>query len=123
MSKSPDYVILLGARALTSLAGILHWKLAQRSTMGRVGSQATSSISASSDYRGMEEGDTIGSVEAPPDPFRSLKSTASKQTVGFSYVVSGDHRLDILGGHVFPRDDWYGGNRSLCHSRVSSWCS
>jgi hypothetical protein len=39
MSKSPDYVILLGARALTSLAGILyfHWKLAQRSTMGRSG--------------------------------------------------------------------------------------
>jgi hypothetical protein len=61
-----------------------------------VGSQATSSISESSDYRGMEEGDTIGSVEAPPDPnLHLVKIAASKQSRLFLRIY---HRLDILGG-------------------------
>jgi hypothetical protein len=82
------------------LAGIVfHWKLAQRSTMGRVGSQATSSISTGWIIAAEEGGDTIGSVEAPPDPNFPIVSKVPhpNNTVAFptSYLAI---IWDILGG-------------------------
>jgi hypothetical protein len=123
MSKSPDFVIILGARALTSLAGILcisigNWRNDRQ--WDELGSQATSvaiSTTSSSDYRGMEEGgaDTIGSTEAAAAAAgskfpTSVKIAASKQLQS-AYPIS---VTAILGwiflaiSHVFPRNDWYG---------------
>jgi hypothetical protein len=115
MSKSPDFVILLGARALTSLAGILfiaigNWRNDRQ--WDELGSQATS-INASSDYRGMEEGDTIGSAEAAASGSKfptSARISATKELQS-AYTIS---LTSILGwiflavSHVFPRNDWYG---------------
>jgi hypothetical protein len=120
MTKSPDFVILLGTRALTSLAGILcisigNWRNDRQ--WDELGSQATS-ISASSDYRGMEAGeggDTVGSAEAAAaaagSKFPTSVKIAATKELQTAFPTS---YMAIIGwiflavSHVFPRNDWYG---------------
>jgi hypothetical protein len=127
MSKSPDFVILLGARALTSLAGILciaigNWRTDRQ--WDEVGSQQTSIDADGSDYRGMEggenppPGETIGSAEAAAAGSKfptSAAISASKQLQSaypqsYTAIVGW---LVLAGSYVFPRNDWYGLNTDL----------
>lgn len=122
MSKSPDFVILLGARALTSLAGILcisigNWRTDRQ--WDELGSQAVTSATASNDYRGMEEGgDSIGSAEAAAAGSKfptSAAITASNQLQS-AYPQSYTALLGwilLAVSHVFPRNDWFGLNTDL----------
>jgi hypothetical protein len=119
MSKNPDFVILLGARALTSLAGILlisigNWRNDRK--WDELGSQATSTAVSSDDYRGMEgeaEGDTVGHTEAAAagSKFPTSARISATKELQSAYSIS---VTSILGwiflavSHVFPRNDWYG---------------
>jgi hypothetical protein len=120
MSKSPDFVILLGARALTSLVGILgiaigNWRTDRH--WDEEGSRQTSNTN--SDYRGMdaEEGnDDTPPGSAAPETTQAAKFPTSARISASAQLQSAypQSYTAIVGwfllalSHVFPRNDWYG---------------
>jgi hypothetical protein len=114
------FVILLGARALTSLAGILciaigNWRTDRQ--WDEAGSQLTSvDAPASSDYRGMEEGASLEAAAAVGAKFPTSASISASAQLQSAYPRS---YTAIVGwlllavSYVFPRDDWYGVDADL----------